>query len=45
VLGAVLSPGGDVVSQLLMAGPMTVLYVLSIGIAFVFGKRKPREDA
>jgi sec-independent protein translocase protein TatC len=45
VLGAVLSPGGDVVSQLLMAGPMTVLYVLSIGIAFVFGKRKPQEDA
>jgi sec-independent protein translocase protein TatC len=44
VLGAILSPGTDVVSQLLMAGPMTVLYVLSIGIALVFGKRKPKED-
>ena len=41
ILGAVLSPGGDVVSQALMAGPMLLLYGLSIGIAWVFGKRKP----
>lgn len=41
ILGAVLSPGGDVVSQSLMAGPMLVLYAISIGIAWVFGKRKP----
>ena len=40
ILGAVLSPGTDVVSQLMMAGPMTVLYILSIGIAWVFAKRK-----
>jgi sec-independent protein translocase protein TatC len=39
ILGAVLSPGGDVVSQALMAGPMLVLYVFSILIAWVFGKR------
>lgn len=45
VLGALLSPGTDVVSQLLMAGPMVVLYILSIGIAAVFGRRKPKEDA
>jgi sec-independent protein translocase protein TatC len=44
VLGALLSPGTDVVSQLLMAGPMTILYVLSIGIAAVFAKKKPKED-
>jgi sec-independent protein translocase protein TatC len=43
VLGAVLSPGTDVMSQLIMAGPMVVLYVLSIGIAAIFGKRKPKE--
>jgi sec-independent protein translocase protein TatC len=40
ILGAVLSPGTDVVSQALMAGPMLVLYALSIGIAWVFGKPK-----
>jgi sec-independent protein translocase protein TatC len=41
VLGAVLSPGGDVVSQALMAGPMLGLYALSIVIAWAFGKRRP----
>jgi sec-independent protein translocase protein TatC len=43
ILGAVLSPGGDIASQLLMAGPMMVLYVLSIGIAFVFQKKRKAE--
>jgi sec-independent protein translocase protein TatC len=40
ILGAVLSPGTDVVSQALMAGPMMVLYLLSIGIAWLCAKRK-----
>jgi sec-independent protein translocase protein TatC len=40
ILGAVLSPGTDVVSQLMMAGPMTILYVFSIGIAWVFAKKR-----
>jgi sec-independent protein translocase protein TatC len=39
ILGAVLSPGGDVVSQALMAGPMLGLYALSIVIAWIFGQR------
>ena len=42
ILGAVLSPGTDVVSQLMMAGPMVVLYGISIVIAWVFRKREPR---
>lgn len=41
ILGAVLSPGGDIPSQMMMAGPMLVLYAFSIVIAWVFGKRKP----
>jgi sec-independent protein translocase protein TatC len=41
VLGAVLSPGGDIPSQVMMAGPMMVLYAFSILIAWIFGKRKP----
>jgi sec-independent protein translocase protein TatC len=46
ILGAVLSPGGDIASQMILAGPMMVLYILSIGIAFVFQKRrKPDADA
>ena len=40
ILGAVLSPGTDIPSQLMMAGPMMVLYVISIGVAWVFQKKK-----
>jgi sec-independent protein translocase protein TatC len=43
ILGAVLSPGGDIASQLMMAGPMMVLYILSIGIAFAFQKKKAAD--
>jgi sec-independent protein translocase protein TatC len=41
ILGAVLSPGGDIASQMILSGPMLVLYVISIGVAWVFQKRKP----
>jgi len=41
VLAAALTPP-DVVSQLLLAGPLIALYVLSIGIAYLFGRR-PRD--
>jgi sec-independent protein translocase protein TatC len=41
IIAAVLSPGTDVVSQAMMAGPMLVLYLISIVIAWVFGRRKP----
>lgn len=44
ILGAVLSPGTDVVSQALMAGPMLILYALSIGIAWMFQKKRPADD-
>jgi sec-independent protein translocase protein TatC len=40
IVAAVLSPGTDVVSQALMAGPMLLLYAISIVIAWVFGKKK-----
>jgi sec-independent protein translocase protein TatC len=42
ILAAVLSPGGDIPSQVIMAGPMMLLYGLSIGIAWVFAKRPRR---
>jgi sec-independent protein translocase protein TatC len=44
VVAAVLTPGPDVASQMLMAGPLLVLYVLSIGVAYVFGRRRADAD-
>jgi sec-independent protein translocase protein TatC len=40
IIAAVISPGTDVVSQALMAGPMLALYGLSILIAWIFAKKK-----
>jgi sec-independent protein translocase protein TatC len=44
ILGAVLSPGGDIASQLILSGPMLVLYLFSIGIAYAFQKRRKPAD-
>ncbi len=43
IVAAVLTPGPDVASQLLMATPLLILYGLSIGVAFVFGKPRTQE--
>jgi sec-independent protein translocase protein TatC len=43
VLAAVLTPGPDIASQMLMAGPLLILYALSIGVAFVFAKPRVPE--
>ena len=40
IVAAVVSPGTDVVSQCLMAGPMLGLYGLSVLVAWIFGKRR-----
>jgi sec-independent protein translocase protein TatC len=46
VLGAVLTPGDMVVGQLAMTGTLTVLYNLSILVAWIVGKkRQERADA
>lgn len=45
VLAAVLSPDGGGVGMLAMGGPVFVLYIFSIGLAWAFGKkRKPSTD-
>lgn len=41
VVAAVLTPGPDIASQLLMATPLLVLYGLSIGIAWLVAKPRP----
>ncbi len=43
VLAAVLTPGPDVVTQLMMAGPMLVLYEVSIMIAWLVQKARLRR--
>jgi sec-independent protein translocase protein TatC len=45
IVAAVLTPGPDIASQMLMAGPLLLLYVVSIGVAFVFARRKSTEQA
>ena len=40
IIAAVISPGTDWASQVMMATPMVVLYILSIGIAYVFQRRR-----
>jgi sec-independent protein translocase protein TatC len=44
IVAAVVTPGPDIVSQSLVAGPMLLLYGLSIVIAWVFGKRRPAPE-
>ena len=40
ILVAIITPSPDFVTQFIFAAPMLVLYALSIGVAWVFGKRK-----
>src|SRR3977135_101417 len=41
VAAAVITPTGDMVTQTIFAAPMVGVYLLSIGIAWVFGKVTP----
>ena len=45
IAAAVLSPGGDMASQFIMAGPMLILYLFSILIAWIFAKKKTPDLA
>ena len=44
IIAAMLTPGPDVFSQLLMAGPLLVLYEVSIWIVHFFGKKPEPDD-
>jgi sec-independent protein translocase protein TatC len=43
ILAAVITPSQDMASQLVVAVPMTALYIISILVAAIFGKRKAKE--
>jgi sec-independent protein translocase protein TatC len=45
VIAAVITPTSDVVTQSLMAAPMILLYGVSIGIAWLFGRKSERWEA
>ena len=45
IVAAVLTPGPDVASQMLMATPLLILYGLSIGIAYLVGRPSSSERA
>jgi len=45
IVAAVLTPGPDVASQMLMATPLVVLYSASIGVAYAFGRPRPQGGA
>jgi sec-independent protein translocase protein TatC len=44
IVGAVLSPGTDPVGQIAMAGPMCLLYLISILFAWIFGKKRTAPE-
>ncbi len=44
IVAAVATPSADPVSQTIVAAPMLVLYVISIGVAWVFQKRRDADE-
>jgi sec-independent protein translocase protein TatC len=43
ILAAVLSPTGDAFNLMIWTAPMVVLYLISIGVAAIFGRRRKAE--
>jgi sec-independent protein translocase protein TatC len=43
VASAALSPDGGGVGMLAMGGPVVILYILSIGLAWIFGKKRTKQ--
>lgn len=44
IAGAVITPGGEVTSQVVMSGALIGLYFISVGLAFIFGKKELVRD-
>jgi sec-independent protein translocase protein TatC len=45
VVSAVLTPTPDIVTQTLLAGPLIVLYLLGVGAAWLFTRRRKPQEA
>lgn len=44
IVAAVITPSSDYASQMIVAAPMLILYILSIGIAWLFGPKKKKSE-
>lgn len=44
IAGAIITPGGEVTSQLVMSSALIGLYYISVGLAFIFGKKEQVRD-
>ena len=44
VMAAIITPSSDPVNLAIFAVPMTGLYVLSIGVAWAFGRKRPSDE-
>ena len=44
VVAAVITPDGSLVPQVIMAGSMVVLYIVSIAVVWLFGKKARNDD-
>lgn len=42
IVAAVITPTADIPNMMIMAGPMILLYIVGVGVAFVFGKREKK---
>jgi sec-independent protein translocase protein TatC len=40
-VAAIITPSGDPVNLTIFSAPMIALYILSIGVAWMFGKKRP----
>ena len=44
VLAAILTPTGDIMTMSVFAGPMILLYLLGVGVAWIFGRDRSTEE-
>jgi sec-independent protein translocase protein TatC len=44
IVSAIVTPDGSFVPQVIMAGSMTALYIVSIAVAWIFGKKRAADD-
>jgi sec-independent protein translocase protein TatC len=43
IIAAIITPTSDPVNLTMFSAPMVLLYVVSIGVAWLFGKKRPKE--
>ncbi len=45
IVAAIATPSADIMTLLVFAGPMFVLYLVSIVVAWIFGKKRDKAEA